>query len=242
MNKCKHGGCDKRIKALGLCSFHYYRLKAGASLDAPKWFARGPLECSIEECVEDAIARKLCQVHYRRLMSGRDMGAPIVKQKPNGVPESTLECSIEWCTTPRMAKGLCSMHRWRKKHGKDMNKPPKGSEGWVGEPYPNGDGYMFIAYRPVGGETVFTGHHRYVMSKRIGRELLPHETVHHINGVRDDNRIENLELWSSSHPRGQRVEDKTGWAIEMLETYADLLDTEHVGKLESIVKSISVQD
>lgn len=62
--------------------------------------------------------------------------------------------------------------------------------------------------------------HRYVMELHIGRELLPQETVHHINGVRDDNRLENLELWSSSHPPGQRVEDKVAWAKEILALYA----------------------
>jgi hypothetical protein len=61
--------------------------------------------------------------------------------------------------------------------------------------------------------------HRWVVERRIGRRLLSHEEVHHINGVRDDNRDENLELWSTSQPAGQRVEDKVAWAKELLALY-----------------------
>jgi hypothetical protein len=58
--------------------------------------------------------------------------------------------------------------------------------------------------------------HRLVMEQSIGRKLLADETVHHINGVRSDNRIENLELWSSRHPKGQRVEEKIAWCKQFL--------------------------
>ena len=61
--------------------------------------------------------------------------------------------------------------------------------------------------------------HVAVMERFLGRELTEKETVHHKNGIRVDNRLENLELWASSHPSGQRVEDLTSWSIEHLRKY-----------------------
>jgi hypothetical protein len=58
------------------------------------------------------------------------------------------------------------------------------------------------------------------MEQALGRALRPFENVHHKNGVRFDNRLENLELWSSVQPAGQRVTDKVAFAVEILQQYA----------------------
>jgi hypothetical protein len=76
----------------------------------------------------------------------------------------------------------------------------------------NSSGYIWI-YSPnhpavQGKSTKSVPEHRIVMEKFLGRYLEPTELVHHKNGIRDDNRIENLELWiQKGHPNGSRVDE-----------------------------------
>ncbi len=77
---------------------------------------------------------------------------------------------------------------------------------------------------PWAQKTGYVPQHRLIMEQVLGRHLLPLETVHHKNGVRDDNRPDNLEVWYSGQPAGQRPGDLVRWAVALLKLYRpDLL-------------------
>lgn len=111
---------------------------------------------------------------------------------------------------------MCNSHRrWLESHGSldgyetRVTRSKTRESGTITE-----DGYVRVR---IDGKRV--KEHRYIMEQMLGRPLLPHENVHHINGVKNDNRPENLELWSSSQPPGQRVVDKLAWAYEIIKLY-----------------------
>lgn len=58
------------------------------------------------------------------------------------------------------------------------------------------------------------------MEKTIGRYLHKDEEPHHKNGVRGDNRPDNLELRVVGHGRGNTPKELVNWAVEILNKYS----------------------
>jgi len=164
------------------------------------------VKCAVEICERQADVRGWCPSHYARWFRLGDVMAEVPLRKIN------QSCQFENCTEQHYGKGWCRFHykqviRKGEKPRAERLRAPAGS-GYIQ------NGYRFIS---INGEKRLE--HRVVMEKVLGRALLPSENVHHINGIKTDNRPENLELWIISQPAGQRPQDLVEWAKEILRRY-----------------------
>lgn len=169
--------------------------------------------CQVDGCDKVKKSNSMCGMHLNRLRRHGSLDKP---QKVSRKKTCRVEENGVICGKPAQARLMCQMHyrRWSVYGDPTKLKFPRLDDKskryrLIYKPgHPNSNSYGMIA------------EHRLIMSEHLGRPLLPHENVHHLNGQRRDNRIENLELWSRSQPYGQRVTDKVEWAIELLQMYA----------------------
>lgn len=177
--------------------------------------------CALEGCQSDCRARGLCVNHYAQATRGTinfPELAPIAPTSPKKVRTVIRGCSFEGCMRPHDTHGLCSTHAKQMMSGKELT-PANMTTPAIWSPWRvQSSGYV-ARWRSVLGVREFELEHRHVMERLLGRDLRPEENVHHLNGDRADNRPSNLEIWNTSQPAGQRVEDKIRWAKEILAQY-----------------------
>ena len=112
---------------------------------------------------------------------------------------------------------------------------------WKGGRFKTGDGYIKIRlysndfFYLMGGKNHCAMEHRLVMAKHMRRCLLPWEIAHHINGIKDDNRLENLTLLP--HKKYHLVDTETKSLIKRLEKRVTILEVENILLKEQIKES-----
>lgn len=213
--------CNRPAKSHGYCNSHNERLRKKGSLDETvpiRIREKRGKTCLVEGCGREHKANGYCGAHVKRLKDWGDVreNIPLRDHLSRG-------CRVENCSLPKKALNLCNKHYGKFKKYNDPLFGKEAQKGFAGKRYIDKYGYAFV-YAPTEDDVkkyTYISEHRLVMEKKLGRKLSSKETIHHLNGDRQDNRPENLELWLYPQKPGQRVRDLIKWAKEILATYGN---------------------
>ena len=220
--RCQVDDCERKHYAGGWCALHYKRwLRTGSGIEP-----QPPSSCSVANCARPATSRGWCHGHYQRWRRDGDVDPAT----PLGRRRQADRCGIQGCQAASHSHGLCRTHASRRTTLSDplpdipigempRRQGPTGkAKGWTTA------GYRYVpvdpAERHLTGGAAYAAEHRLTMARHLGRALEKDENVHHRDGDRQNNTLENLELWSTAQPSGQRRADKVRFAMRVLRRYA----------------------
>lgn len=215
-NSCTYPDCGRPVTSRGLCQTHYWQERRGEELRPIKFkTTKERRSCSFLGCEQTAYAKDLCVSHRKQQLRGHDL-TPITR----GI---YAECTVEGCNRKVASRGHCQTHAKYRNAGKEL-KPIVKDYAYRYAHSPSGYVTLYLPDHPNAGKNGMVLEHVKVMSDILGRSLIKGENVHHRNGQRDDNRPENLELWVTQQPKGQRAVDLLADARRVIAVYEAVED------------------
>ena len=181
--KCSVANCTRRVRSNGLCGAHYYRQRRhGDPLGGAP--SRQPFPAMTKEQLA-ALYDQADSVSAMARQLGVNRGTLNYQLSRNGIIVRTTGYHSHWSSP-----------------GKRMQESPN----WRGGRHITSKGYVriYAPDHPTHNSKGYVMEQRLVMEQMLGRPLLRTEHVHHLNGIRDDNRPANLELWKRKDPTGVR--------------------------------------